>query len=372
MEMNGDDGCCWKVEELQQIDREKVRRMELDSNTPSMYTKYLPQYTTEKYYLISELELFADLLSINDIIKETDQNNKNSNINKCNAIYILWDYQTESYESFQSRVNQFVTQLTDNNINTNNTIMSIQILIPSSLKDELSYLTGPNTINNILLSQLYELHNVYNKRNQLIVFGISDNISSTIALEFIHDWFTMIRQTSLTTLIDSTINSNTGTSTTITDNNTSATSAAKLENKRQIKPKISLNYRLIAQNEYDYLGFHDDEPDADSGAFQLVCAYSTNINNKQCIQTLINTMLLSILSSYRESPSNLLTDNNNTDEGDNKGKLSRNYSIVNTHDNTNNSSSNSIYIILFYTISAVVLLLSVLGYLLNFNRLIVW
>ena len=350
--------------------------MELDSNTPSMlYTKYLPQYTTEKYYLISELELFADLLSINDIIKETDQNNKNSNINKCNAIYILWDYQTESYESFQSRVNQFITQLTDNNINTNHTIMSIQILIPSSLKDELSSLTspnltGPNTINNILLSQLYELHNVYNKRNQLIVFGISDNVSSTIALEFIYDWFTMIRQTSLTTLIDSTINSNTGTSTTITDNNTSTTSAAKLENKRQIKPKISLNYRLIAQNEYDYLGFHDDEPDADSGAFQLLCSYCTNIDNKICIQTLVNTMLLSILSSYRESPSNLLTDNNNTDEGDNKGKLSRNYSIVNTHNTTTNSSSNSIHIILFYTISAVVLLLSVLGYFFNFNRLI--
>ena len=349
--------------------------MELDSNTPSMlYTKYLPEYTTEKYYLISELELFSDLLSINDIIKETDQSNKNNNnTNLCNAVYILWDYQVEPFQSFQSRINQFLTQITNYNINTNNTIISIQILIPTSLKDELSNLTDTN--NNTLLSQLYELHNIYNKQHQLIVFGISDNASSTIALEFIYDWFTIIRQTSLTTLIDSTINGSTGTTTT-NDNNTGTTTTSikqGAENKRQIKPKISLNYRLIAPNVYDYLGFHDDEPDADSGAFQLLCSYTTNMNNNTCIQTLINTMLLSILSSYRESPSNLLVGNTTTGtgEGDNKGKLSRNYSIVHTHNNTN-SNSNSIYIILFYTISAVVLLLSVLGYLLKFNRLIVW
>lgn len=190
-----------------------------------MFVKLYPQYTTEKYYLLSELEEIVALCGLQDVAESSETQTQFSYY----ALYILWNQAAEPLETFLVRLQTFINSFKaiPKVPPVEQIICSIQTLL---MQNEDFTATIEMCLNNVAKHGFYT-----------VFIGVSDKPSSTVALEAVHDWFNAI---------------GIATGGSLTASGGSKTCA------------------LVAPKKEEFLGFEDGEPDADSDVFQALCCSS--------------------------------------------------------------------------------------------------
>lgn len=74
------------------------------------HVSLLPRYTTERYWVLSEIEQrISKFISIDNLVPESDENTIR---NAVVSIYLLWNTEVESIESLRQRIEKLITELT--------------------------------------------------------------------------------------------------------------------------------------------------------------------------------------------------------------------------------------------------------------------
>jgi hypothetical protein len=179
-----------------------------------MFIRKYPRYTTERYYLLSELGEIA-LFSTFDECTNMES--------RFIAIHFLGGPELQSLEEFVKKVNDCI-QPFESVLET--TVCTVQILIPFSTEEELIQSKEYEIVNKCFLD-------LKTKPFAGVFMGISNGKSSTVALECIFEWFIELR---------------------------------KLAHIRSTDIKIG---QVIVPIQSDLLGFEDNGPDAQSDVFQM-------------------------------------------------------------------------------------------------------
>ena len=142
--------------------------------TASLHRKELPNYTTERYYLLSEIGEWSDIVTIDEV------SNSNNIIGQpykqtIDVFHFLWNYRKESLSSFVDRTQKSIASLLPEVKKT--ALVTVQVLTnDSDLKNQ--------QIERDILQLLQYLDSVF----FLSQVAVSDRTSSTAALEYGHDW----------------------------------------------------------------------------------------------------------------------------------------------------------------------------------------
>ena len=228
-------------------------------------------YTTERYYLLSEIGEISEIKSMNQI--ENKQDNKfiqKYNIFKFTAFYLLWNTMSESAKEFKLRVSKFVnstlihiqnessSKLHSNEHNQNSFVFVVEILISKYAINQVTNNDNNkhqsklhDTIDEIIGKTLVDLVKSY-PIFQSVHFGISDRISSTIALEAAYNWFTSLSsllQAHHNSIVDIASNNNTNAETNTTEHSTLPHNTFIPFSDR--KSKL---FQIISQDETDFIG----------------------------------------------------------------------------------------------------------------------
>lgn len=219
----------------------------------NLYRVSLPNYTTERYYILSEIEECSDIVTL----EELSSNKQDYDDRKIDVIHFLWDQTNESVVDFINRIGKFVDGLTK--LETKKKVLStVQILTDENHKKVL--------VGDILLPHEIELKHKFEESIKAVIeclksvsyvtkVAVSDHSSSTAALESGHDWvISVIEQAGL---------------------------------QQATKEKMG---RLLVGDRSDCLGFDDREPDAENNVFQVLYSSKSDYDIQQICRTVADAM----------------------------------------------------------------------------------
>ena len=187
-----------------------------------MHIQKLPDYSCERYYLLSEIEQRAEFVFIDEASSKAKERTSTQNP-RIDSIYLLWDA-----ENHWSNLKQNLEKIMVKYPSCESRCI---IIVECLIKDEKTF----DTIVNAQVNELLEWTSEKYPESFMFV-GVSDQVSGTPGLEKLEDFMKFL-----------------------------VTSA----------PGVSGNIRLIGVTRQDCLG-HDPnrEPDGGSGVYQILCCSS--------------------------------------------------------------------------------------------------
>jgi hypothetical protein len=209
----------------------------------SLYRKNLPSYTTERYYLLSEIEEWSHIVTLNEL--STSFHTKKT----IDVFHFIWNQRTESLSNFIDRTEKSIVNVLPDI--KKNALVTVQILTDETHRKALaddSFSYKPELRKQFERDIVNLLQYLENNMFYLAQVAVSDRTSSTTALEYGHDWVVSI---------------------------------AKHRRIGQREKKIG---RLIVNERSDCMGLDSDrEPDAEKDVFQvLYSSLSTEETQRLC------------------------------------------------------------------------------------------
>ena len=262
-----------------------------------MQMTVLPNYTTERYYLLSEIEQRAtfEYLIHEDENSEINKQSK-PNTHQHDAFYLLWDMRACSAQTVAG-FRQSTTKLLEGKHReavSENRLISSLLAIETLVDKKEDGVTNNNI--DVVRDHLQEIMDWIKENHRIgcVYMGVADNPAGSPALEAISDY---------ATIIDNHYESLTGTG-------TLAANAAE-------GPRV----RVIAVRDGHMLG-HDPsrDPDAASNVYQAECIFTTNGRpDDNGIASSISTWLksLGLATGVRNNGSNVPSKRSKKNKGAN-------------------------------------------------------
>ena len=145
------------------------------------HVSLLPRYTTERYWVLSEIEQrISKFISIDNHVPESDENIIR---NAVVSLYLLWNTEIESIESLRQRIEKLITELTTFGYIKDGYDVYVAIEVLLVLSKWAAHQESMDDLIQHLLQKSVVGH---------VVCGISDDAASACGLEALLKYYTTI------------------------------------------------------------------------------------------------------------------------------------------------------------------------------------